>query len=269
MRDSADTLTSMRIVLPLAFGIAAAACWPGPPVYTPPAAPARRAPRPPRPLGAFGVYRVLKQDPFASGPATWDPMSPPSTWPSSGSTTWSWGFTGTRDVPVIHYLVLHGEPDDGGSELAAKDGVPPPHLPDGARMLYFGKEWETASFVFKTVAVESALLLDASHLESCTIKENQNHDSTHGQDIVTMQPWIDIHFTKEGERKLSTVPTGTALSVAFGDEALTLMWMPEWTDNGWYPPHFPVEGVSDEGRAARAKALADACDTQRRAAQAR
>jgi len=205
------------------------------------------------------VYRVLEQDPFPNGPklSAGDLFSGGG--PSSGSKVWNWGFTGTQATPVIHYLVVDGQPDESGADALSRSRAPSPTLPDGARINYFGKEYEPGHFVFETVASGGSALLEGADIESCTIAENQNHDQTKGYDVVTMRPWIKIQFTKEGLRKLSTVAKGTGLVVAFGDDALSLMWLPEWSDDGYFPANFPVEGLGDGGRTARAKALADAC----------
>ncbi len=210
-------------------------------------------------FGSFAAYRMADVDPYARGPATWNPASPPASWPASGSQRWSWGFSGFSDGRPLHYLVLQGQPDDDPASLIELAHAPAASLPAGARLLFYGKTWSPQDWVFETVGVSGTPILDAADLATCTLADGEDHDTTQGQDIVSEKPWLKLRFTPEGEKKVATLPPNTPLVVAFGEAALSLGWFPSWTATSWTAPDFPVEGRSATERRARASALIAAC----------
>jgi hypothetical protein len=215
----------------------------------------------PRSFGAFAAYALLDADPFPSGPAACNPLVASSCGTSS-SALYSWGYTGLTKAPVIHYLVLWGNPDDSPAELRARSGAPQATLPRDARFVYHGKEW-SKRWVFETVAVTGPAVLERADLESCKIVDGDFHDATGGVDAVSKRPWIEIRLKRSGLEKIAALPPRSNLAVTFGDEALSLGWFPGWTDTTWTPPSFAVEGRTDGERRARAAALVAACDAAR------
>jgi hypothetical protein len=253
--------------------LAVTACYPQPPTAPPtPPAPNTPAaavagplaiPRPPKPPPGFAAYRAFDGDPFPGGPATWNPFSPPSTWPSSGSPRWSWGFSGTPTGGPLHYVVLHGRSDDDPDELAVRAHAPVATLPAGARLLYFGKSWSDTEWVFESVAVAGEPYLVPADVASCTLADADDHHTGPDGDTVRKRPWLQIRYTKAGEAKLAKLPPKTPLVVAFGESALSMGWFPNWTDTTWTASDFPVEGMTADEQRARANALVAACGATR------
>jgi hypothetical protein len=221
-----------------------------------------KLPRAEHALGSLGAYRLAMFDAFPQGPAA--PASPdPSTWSGtgSGSKLWSWGLSGLSDGTPTHYVNLHGDPDDSPSELLARSGAPAAKLPAGTRLLFHGKNWGKGNWVFGSVAVESAPVLTASDIETCTVADHQYVETTSSGNVITMEPSLEIRWNTEGQRKLASLAPHTGLSVAFGDDALTEAWFPEWSASSWFPSNFSVEALTHEDRVARAQKLAARCTT--------
>ncbi len=142
--------------------------------------------------------------------------------------------------------------------LHRQAGAPQPVMPAGARLLYYGNDWGHGKWVFDTVAVDGAPLFTAADVASCTVKEHDYHDQSDGSDVVTQRPWLEVRFTDAGQHKLAELGSGQGVVIAFGDDALSLGWFPQWTESGWFPSGLPEPGR--EPRAAeRARRRAARC----------